>query len=181
MDCPDHTHIYNICLFHLRGQFQLQVQAYFPKGPGNFGHHFLWSYHCNTARFGVVLHQEHMERGAHRFFSEKNVGVSRSDFSLEKVHFFAAQRRSDESAAQRRKIYNFTSHLRCFQGNLARFSLTWRQARACLEDGTQRHATRTSMLASMILIKLLASSCPIPHPRCCCRARMSNLCERARR
>ena len=55
-----------------------KLQAYFPKSPANFVQHFLEICNSNRPRSGVDLHQYHMERAPHQFFSQKNVGVARS-------------------------------------------------------------------------------------------------------
>ena len=68
---------------------QLHLQAYFPKTPGNFVQHFLETYHGNRSRSGVGLHQYHMERAPHQFFSQKNVGVARSKILPRKRVFFS--------------------------------------------------------------------------------------------
>ena len=65
------------------------LQAYFLKKPGNFAQHFLEIYHGNMSRSGVGLHQIHMERAPHQFFSQKNVGVARSQFFTRKRVFFS--------------------------------------------------------------------------------------------
>ena len=65
------------------------VQAYFPKNPGNFGQHFLEICHGNRPGSRVDLHQYHMERPPHQFFSQKNVGVARSKILPRKRVFFS--------------------------------------------------------------------------------------------
>ena len=84
-----------------------RLQAYFPKKPGNFGQHFLETCHGNRPRSGVDLHQYHMERAPHQFFSQKNVGVAKSTFSLRKSHFFSGGKTLISLRAQRAFLENF--------------------------------------------------------------------------
>ena len=51
--------------------------------------HFLETCHGNRPRSSVDLHQYHMERPPHQFFSQKNVGVARSQNSPRKRVFFS--------------------------------------------------------------------------------------------
>ena len=67
------------------------IQVYVTKKPGNFGQHFLEICHSNRTCSSVELHQYHLERLPHQFFSQKNVGVARSQNSPRKRVFFAAR------------------------------------------------------------------------------------------
>ena len=67
----------------------LRLQVYVTKKPGNFGQHFLETCHGNRPRSSVDLHQYHMERLPHQFFSQKNVGVARSKNLPRKRVFFS--------------------------------------------------------------------------------------------
>ena len=65
----------------------MRIQAYFPKSPGNFVPLFLMIPHGAGPRSGVGLHHQHMERGPHRFFSEKMSDAFFRIAPLGKVNF----------------------------------------------------------------------------------------------
>ena len=131
--------------------------AYLLKKAANFVQHFLEFSHANHTCSGVVLHHQYMERGPHRFFFRKNVGVVKSHSSLLKSHIFRAER---GAAVRRRaapeKIFGFWLAIALVTRKFSADFSHGTAASSCIEIGqcTQTHHAHT----------LLEAPVPLPMP-----------------
>ena len=137
-----------------------QLQAYFPKKPGNFAQHFLEICHGNRSRSGMGLLHIHMERAPRRFFFRKKVEVAKSHSFPIEITFF---RRCAATPRSAEIFWRFGSHLRWFKRNLARFFLAGPLARAASKGTDSSQHTHTSVHmpsahARLLLPPLLTSA-----------------------